>query len=78
MAMRHHDLMKDAEISTIDGDRVGTVGDVRGDYFQVKPGMGSDYWLSMDWIVSSEAEVKLALRKRDLGANKLKESQIAA
>jgi hypothetical protein len=39
-----------SEVYTSNGDKLGTVKDVRGDYFKVDAAMQPDYWLACDCI----------------------------
>ena len=60
-----------AEVTTVDGDKLGKVKDVSGSCFKVDAPMRPDYWLGTDCIASSTGGVvRLNLTKDHLGEAK--------
>ena len=60
-----------AEVTTADGDTLGTVKDVSGSCFKVDASMRPDYWLGTDCIASSTGGVvRLTLTKDRLSEAK--------
>jgi len=60
-----------AEVTTADGDKLGTVKEVIGSCFKVDAPMRPDYWLGTDTVASSAAgAVRLTLTKDGLGEAK--------
>jgi hypothetical protein len=65
-------LIHGADIFTSDGDRIGQVGELHGDYFKVDAAMMPDYWLRTDCVLSSGTSgVRLNFAKDELGDYKL-------
>jgi len=61
-----------ARVVTADGDELGKVKEVAGTCFKVDASMQPDYWLGSDSIAdASGAEVRLAIRKDDVGNAKV-------
>jgi hypothetical protein len=68
------DLPIGAEVSTSDGDVLGTVREIHGDFFKVDVSMQPDYWIPMNCINSiSGKRVQLTFPKDRLGDYKLSE-----
>ena len=60
-----------AEVTTVDGEKLGTVKEVSGSCFKVDAPMRPDYWLGVDCIASSAGgAVRLNLTKDGLGQAK--------
>jgi hypothetical protein len=67
-------LPTDAPVFTADGDKLGTVREVRGDAFKVDAPMQPDYWLPFSSIATAGADgVRLGFAKDHLGDFKLKD-----
>jgi hypothetical protein len=49
----NHSLRTGIDIYTRDGDRLGQVKELRGDYFKVDAPMSPDYWLSTECLRGS-------------------------
>ncbi len=66
-------------VHTLDGDKIGEVKEVRGDYFKVDASMQPDYWLSCECIrggaVAGE-KVMLNFDKDKLGDMKVDEKSV--
>jgi hypothetical protein len=60
-------------VQTLDGDRIGTISEVRGKYFKIKTGrFHRDYWLRTDSVRSSGFnEVTLNVPKAQLDGVKM-------
>lgn len=55
-------------IYTIDGEKIGTVKDLYGDYIRVSPTLWPDFWVSRKYVQSFTAErVTLMFEKAHLG-----------
>ena len=68
----HTNLQEGCEIYTADGDKVGTVKEVRGDSFKVDAKMQMDYWLACSNITSTDSDrVVLGFSKDRLGDFKM-------
>jgi hypothetical protein len=66
-----HNLPIDAEIFTTDGDKIGTVREIRGSFFKVNAAMQPDYWLPMHTVSSvTGGRVLLNFDKNQLGEHK--------
>jgi hypothetical protein len=67
----HTNLHEGCEVFTMDGDKLGTVKEVQGDYFKVDAKMHPDYWLACSAISSETANsVTLSFPKDQLGDHK--------
>ncbi len=63
-----------ARVFSADGDELGHIKEVRGDYFKVDAPMARDYWLSRDVVSTVEPDgVTLTVDKDQLGDVKLDE-----
>jgi hypothetical protein len=51
----HTNLTEGTRVFTSDGDELGTVKEVRGNYFKVNASMQPDYWLSCDVVTAGTA-----------------------
>jgi hypothetical protein len=62
-------LKTGVEVYTRDGDRLGEVKELRGEYFKVNAPMAPDYWLSCDSVLASPGvnRVEVTFNKDDLG-----------
>ncbi len=61
-------------VYTLDGEKLGDVGEVRRRYFKVNAPLQPDYWLSVDTIQSAHDErVGLALARQDVEGQMLDE-----
>ncbi|MEX0784246.1 MAG: hypothetical protein WD557_16520 [Dehalococcoidia bacterium] len=61
-------------VYTMDGDKLGEIKEVRGDYFKVDVSMQPDYWLSTECIRGGTVggdRVDLAFDKSKLGDYKV-------
>jgi hypothetical protein len=66
------EIMTGCPVFTSDGEQLGDVKEVSGDYFKVDAPMARDYWLSCDRVSSSaDDRVVLNLTKDELGGYKL-------
>ena len=64
----HTNLHEGCEVFTMDGDKIGEVKEVRGDYFKVDAKMQPDYWLACGLITAETASsVTLSFNKDQLG-----------
>ena len=60
-----------AEVTTVDGEKLGTVKEVSGSCFKVDAPMRPDYWLGTDCIASTTGgTVRLSITKHQLGEAK--------
>lgn len=60
-------ISRETPIFTVDSKKLGTVKDVRGDYFKVNARWARDYWLSADEVLSAdESEVRLVIPHDEL------------
>lgn len=50
MSMASSNVPIGTEVYTVDGDKLGTVKEVRGDYFKVDSSMHPDYWLAAECV----------------------------
>lgn len=50
MAMPAGNITIGTEVYTSNGDKLGTVKDIRGEYFKVDATMQPDYWLACDCV----------------------------
>lgn len=67
-------------VFTLDGDKIGEIKEVRGDYFKVDASMQPDYWLSCDCIRGGSVandRVMLSFDKDQLGDYKVDEKTIS-
>ena len=72
--MAVHTPMIGSEIHTSDGDRIGEVKEIRGDFFKVEASMQPDYWLDTSCIMTVVGtDVRLSFDKEHLGDYKRKE-----
>lgn len=63
------------QVLTLDGDDLGKVNEVRGDYFKVDSSMKPDYWLSCERIrggAAADDSVRLNFEKKELDSYKEK------
>ena len=68
------DVAEGCEIVTRDGDKIGTVKEVRGGYFKVNAPMQPDYWLQRQFVESNaDGRIMLSFDKEDLGNYKVKD-----
>ncbi len=59
-------------VFTMDGDKIGTIKEVRDRFFKVDASMQSDYWLATDCIrTASASQVQLSFDKGHLGDYKV-------
>ena len=66
------DIPLEAEILTLDRDKIGTVREIQGDFFKVDAPMQPDYWLPMSCVSTvTGTEVLLNFVKDRLGDHKL-------
>lgn len=73
-----HDLAIGSEIFTSDGDKIGEVAEVRGNFLKVNAAMQPDYWLPTSTVSSSSAgRVMLSFHKDHLGDYKTPEPRAA-
>ena len=57
-----------SEVHTSDGDKIGAVKEIRGDFFKVEASMQPDYWLDTSTIMNViGTDVRLAFAKEHLG-----------
>lgn len=66
-------------VYTLDGDKIGDIKEVRGDYFKVDASMQPDYWLSCECIrggAVANDRVMLSFDKDNLGDYKVDEKSI--
>lgn len=57
-------LIEGMRIVTSDGEKLGTVKEIRGDAFKVDAPMMPDYWLGCDTIVTEQGDaLRLAFPK---------------
>ncbi len=52
----HSNVMPNARIYASDGKELGTVKEVRGDYFKVDAPMKPDYWLPCDIVTGQTGD----------------------
>ena len=68
------DIAEGCEVVTRDGDKVGTVKEVRGGYFKVNAPLQPDYWLQRQFVESNaEGRITLSFEKGELGDYKVKD-----
>lgn len=68
------DLTTGCPVFTQDGEQLGDVKEISGNYFKVDAPMARDYWLSRDCILScSDDRVTLNLTKDSVGDQKMDE-----
>jgi hypothetical protein len=61
-------------VYSADGEQLGTLGEVRGEYVKVNAPMRPDYWLKADFILGAEGgRVNVAFNRGDLEAYKVDE-----
>lgn len=59
-------------VFAMDGDKIGTIKEVRDRFFKVDASMQPDYWLATDCIrTASASQVQLAFDKDHLGDYKV-------
>jgi hypothetical protein len=70
----HANLRTGCSVLTADGDQLGTVKEVRGDYFKVDAPMATDYWLACDAVAGETGDaVRVHFTKDMLDQNKYAE-----
>src|SRR5688500_2854356 len=68
------DIAEGADIVTADGDKIGTVKEVRGGYFKVNAHLQVDYWLQRQFVThNADGRVTMSFNKDDLGDYKVAE-----
>jgi hypothetical protein len=73
-----HNLPIGSEVVTMDGDVLGTVREIHGDFFKIDVSMQPDYWLPMHCVSSTSGNrVLLNFSKDRLGDFKLTEPRAA-
>ncbi len=71
---RWADVIEDAPVHTLDGEKIGTVKEIQGAYFKVNAPMQPDYWLQREFVESNaDGKVTMKFKKDDLGDYKVKE-----
>jgi hypothetical protein len=69
---RQIDIAEGADILTADGDKLGTVKEVRAGYFKVNAHFQLDYWLQRQFVTSNEGgKVTMSFNKDELGDYKV-------
>ena len=64
-------LMDGTTVYASDGEELGTVKEIRGDYFKIDAPMSKDYWLRCDAVVQTpEGRACAAFTHDRLDANK--------
>lgn len=59
-------------VCTSDGEKIGTVKDVQGDFVKIDAPLSRDYWINVDYVLGYDGErVELSFLKKDLGAYKM-------
>jgi hypothetical protein len=72
----HTNLHTGQAVYTADGDRLGEVKELRGDYFKIDAAMKPDYWLACDCVLGGmggDDRVTLSFEKDRLADYKQKE-----
>jgi len=68
------DIADGCDILTEDGDKIGTVKEVRGGYFKVNAHLQPDYWLQRQFVTSNaDGRITMSFKKDDLGNYKVAE-----
>ena len=62
------------DVYTLDGDKLGSVKEVRGNYFQVDAKMQPDYWLDVSCVqpTTTSGRIVMTFDKDHVGDNKRK------
>lgn len=64
-------IMQDTDVFTSDGEKLGTVAEVRGEVFKVDVPMMLDYWLPVACVTSADATgVQLECSKDEVEEHK--------
>ena len=70
----HGNLSPGTPIFTADGEELGKIKEIRGDYFKVDAPMAPDYWLACNCIDSAgTGRIQLAVSKDEVDANRVGE-----
>src|SRR6266480_418844 len=76
---RYHAVTTGSSVETLDGQRIGTISEVRGQLFKIKTGrFQRDYWLRIDSVRSAAAgqNVVLNASKANLDDIKIVDPQL--
>lgn len=70
----HANLRKGCPVFTSDGEELGQVKEVQGDYFKVDASMKPDYWLACSSVrTDTTSDVRVSFRKDQLDTYKRSE-----
>jgi hypothetical protein len=62
--IHYHQVARDSTVTTLDGQRIGVISEIRGSLFKIKTGrFQRDYWLRVDSVRSSEPGANVVLNE---------------